>query len=568
MKAFVLEAEANRRHTLRRKSFWALPMFLAFAANTALSQTSVITYHNDRERTGWNPQETALTPASVVSRFGYITTVNLDDQVDTQPLVVVNQLIVGQGVHTVVYVTTEGNTVYAIDAGSGAILKHRNLGKPVPEPLNCFNNGPNVGIDGTAVIDPVAGTLFVLVYTMDGTTPLYQVHALNLSTLADRPGSPVKVVASRTVGANTYTFHAGLQRQRPALLDAQGRIFAGFGSFCDLSAPLNFSTTPPSTSPSATGPHSRGWLLSWDKTSLALESPAEVTNQKAKSNKSICVWNGNEPCFLSSIWMSGFGIALDNTGDMYFATGNTASGTYNSVTNLAESAVRMAGGLAGVVDYFTPSNHDTLDTEDNDVGSGGLMVLPDQPAPYPFPHLAVAGGKDGLMWVLNRDSMGKLSTPDIPLNVNIGNCWCGPSYFESSSGPIVVSSGGNQVMTWGPSVSLGKPSLTPVASSSALEVNMQDPGFFTSVSSNGTTANTAIIWAVGRAACDTPACLSYHVTLYAFNGTPSGGSLPLLWSGAAGSWPNIGGNANIVPTVANGHVYVASNKELQIFGLL
>ena len=122
-------------------------------------------------------------------------------------------------------------------------------------------------------------------------------------------------------------------------------------------------------------------------------------------------------------------------------------------------------------------------------------------------------------------------------------------------------------MTWAPTVSLGKPSLSLVASSPLLETNVQDPGFFTSVSSNGTVPNTAIIWAVGRAACNQPTCSSFHVTLYAFNATPSAGVLPQLWAGVAGSWPNTGGNANIVPTVANGRVYVASNKELRIFGI-
>jgi hypothetical protein len=559
---------------------WALSLLLAvFAANTALSQTSVITYHNDRQRTGWNSAEIILTPATVASRFGHIVTVPLDDQVDTQPLVVPNQTIEGMGVHSVVYVTTEGNTVYAIDAADGAILKQRNLGVPVPMPLNCFNNGPNVGINGTATIDPIAGTLYVLVYIQDGKTPRYDLHALDLANLADRPGSPIVVQATRNGNGTKYTFQAGLQRQRAALLDAQGRIFAGFGSFCDLSAPLDTTTTPPHTTPPKSGPHSRGWLLSWDKTSLALDSPHELTNRLPTSNTSICVWSGNEPCFLSSIWMSGYGLAVDSSGDIYFTTGNTASGTYDSVSNIAESAVRMSGGLTQVVDFFTPSDHDMLDEGDNDYGSGGLLVLPDQPATFPFPHLAVGAGKDGRMFVLNRDAMGKLSTPDTPQNVYIGNCWCGPSYFRSSAGPRVVSSGGapvpkttptqwqNRVMTWAPTVSLGKPSLALVASSPLLETNVQDPGFFTSVSSNGTAPNTAIIWAVGRAACDQPTCTSFHVTLYAFNATPSAGVLPQLWAGVAGSWPNTGGNANIIPTVANGRVYVASNKELQIFGL-
>src|SRR5207302_1866599 len=105
----------------------------------------------------------------------------------------------------------------------------------------------------------------------------------------------------------TYDFNASLQRQRPALLDAQGRIFAGFGSFCDLSAPIVTTTRPFHTNPPKSGPNSRGWLLSWDKTSLALQSPHELTNRLPTSNTSVCVWKGNEPCFLASIWMSGFG---------------------------------------------------------------------------------------------------------------------------------------------------------------------------------------------------------------------------------------------------------------------
>jgi len=195
------------------------------AASAALSQTNVITYHNDPQRTGWNSQEKTLTPAIVASSFGRLVTVSLDDQVDTQPLFVANQTISGQGVHSVVYVTTEGNMVYAIDAASGAILKHRKLGTPVPAPFGCFNNGPNIGINGTGTIDPVAGILYVLAYTdINGTTiPAYQLHALELASLADRPGSPITVKATFNSDGTVYTFDAALQRQRPAMLDAQGR---------------------------------------------------------------------------------------------------------------------------------------------------------------------------------------------------------------------------------------------------------------------------------------------------------------------------------------------------------
>jgi len=157
---------------------------------------------------------------------------------------------------------------------------------------------------------------------------------------------------------------------------------------------------------------------------------------------------------------------------------------------------------------------------------------------------------------------GGVHIPDIPAQVRIGNCWCGPSYYSGSDGVgRVVSSGGLNVKTWKINTSLN-PAISLEASSPMLSSTPQDDGFFTTVSSNGTNSNTAIIWAIGR-----PTDSDNHITLYAFNGTASGSTLPLLWSGTAGFWPNIGGDANLVPTVANGKVYVASDQQLAIFGV-
>jgi len=512
------------------------------------AQTAITTYHGDPQRTGWNSHETVLTPANVASSsFGHIATITLDDQVDAQPLVVPNQTIQGvTGARTVVYVTTENNTVYAIDGAIGAVLKTRHLAPPVPKPLSCGNNGPNVGINSTGTIDHASNTLYVMVYTQTASGPQYNLHALDLSTLADHSGSPVVVSASQTLtNGLAFPFNAKYQRQRPALLEANNRIYAGFGSFCDFSAN-----------------QSRGWVLSWNTGSLSPLAPDQLTNKLSTSNASACTYANNHPCFLSSVWMSGYGLAADPTGNIYYTTGNSASGTVNAGSNIGESAVEMSANLSAVLHNFTPADANKLDTDDADFGSGGIMVLPDQTGST-FPHLAVAAGKDARLFVLNRDHMGGFNTTDYPNSVNVGACWCGPSFFESSSGPRVVSSGGSQVQTWSLTTSGGKPALAHVATAPAIEANHQDPGFFTSISSNGTASNTAIIWAVGRAAGT-----DLHLTLYAYNATPSGATLPLLWSGVAGSWPNSGGNSNIVPTVANGFVYVASNKQLQIFGIL
>ena len=269
--------------------------------------------------------------------------------------------------------------------------------------------------------------------------------------------------------------------------------------------------------------------------------------------------------------MSGYGLAAEASGNLFFATGNSG-GVYTGTTNLQESVVKVGTDLS-VQGHFTPANVADLDAADRDFGSGGVMVLPDQPGSTP--HIAVAAGKDGTLYILNRDNLGGLSQqPSVP----IGFCNCGPTYYKGLDGVgRVVSSGGQQAKTWkissaGNSVGLQMeasadlPAFYHDLPSGAPDDNRrQEPGFFTSVSSNGTSANTAIIWAIGRAAQVDPD----HITLYAFDGTASGGKLPLLWSGIAGAWPAPAhADANLVPTVANGRVYVASYKQLAIASVM
>ena len=453
---------------------------------------------------------------------------------DTQPLLVTNQNISGQGIHTVVYVTTESNTVYALDPWSGTpLLPPRSLGTPVSMPLGCNNNGPHVGINGTPVIDQKSQTMYVIAYTSVSGTPTYQLHALDLSTLKDKPGSPVTVTATHA----PIGFNASVQRQRSALLLTSGSVYAAFASFCDFSADK-----------------SRGWVLGWNSATLAPLGANELTNTLATSPSNF---------FLSSIWMSGYGVAADTSGNVFFVTGNSdpGSNTYTGTTNIQESVVKMTSDLTKVLDLFTPSNVFPLDQGDTDYGSGGVMVIPDLTGTVP--HLAVAAGKDGRNFILNRDKMGGFQNPDIPKHVVVDACWCGPSYFKGWDGVSrVVSSGGLTARTWKVNTSAST-ALSLEAAAAAFTSGPHDGGLFTSVSSDGTTANTALIWAVAR-----PAGTDTHSTLLALNGTASGASLAQLWSGQAGTWPNTNANPNIVPTVANGRVYVASYKQIQIFGLI
>src|SRR5207248_1613095 len=163
---------------------------------------AITTYHVDNNRTGWNSHETVLTPANVgSSSFGLLKAVALDDQVDGQPLFVPAVNITAgthAGTHDVVYVATEGDTIYAIDAKSGTVLLKPNFGTPVHRPLGCGNNGPNVGITSTPVIDLTSNTLYVLIYTQDSSGPAYRIHALDLGSLTDKV-TPQLVAASHTL---------------------------------------------------------------------------------------------------------------------------------------------------------------------------------------------------------------------------------------------------------------------------------------------------------------------------------------------------------------------------------
>ena len=503
-----------------------------------VAQTAVTTYHNNNYRTGLNSTETVLTQANVnSSQFGLLATVAVDAQVEAQPLVIPNVNISGQGEHNVVYVVTDNNTVYAIDATSGAILLSRHIATPAPAPAGCNGNGAYLGITSTPVANAATNTLYVMTYVKASPNPNYVLHALNLSTLRDK-GTPVTVTASHLLtDGTTFDFNGLYQRQRPALLEANNNIYAGFGSFCDLF-----------------GSNSRGWLLGWSSSTLTPLGANQLFQSQATDT---------DDSFLASIWMSGYGLAADDSGNVAFVTGNSekAGSAYDGVTAVEESAIEVSPDLSTIVDLFTPTDWAELDEVDNDFGSGGLMILPDQSGSTP--HLAVAAGKNGSMYFMNEDNLGGYSAAgnNVLGTYQIGGCWCGESYYVDDDGiGRVVSSGGRKVEVWKLATS-PTPSLTLVKESPTLSTG-QSGGFFTSVSSNG--KNNAIIWALSRPLSKT----SPGITLYAFNPDSTGKTMATLFSGAAGTWPNYYGDSNQVPVVANGMVYVASYKQLDIFGLI
>jgi len=527
------------RHLVRLAALrpFRFAVWFALASAGALAaQQTVSTYHYDNNRTGWNAHETQLTPTEVGSAaFGHLLTVGLDDQVDAQPLVVPRLLIQTLGhweQHDVVFVVTGNNSLYAIDTGSGKVLIKKNFGAPVVYPLGCGNNGPNVGITSTPVIDTASKTLYLMAYNQDGGGPVYRLHALDLGTLTDKMPPRVVAASHQLVDGTKFTFNATYQRQRPALLLANGNVYAGFGSFCDFAAD-----------------QSRGWLLGWQAATLSPLPANQMLDTQVTSPDSF---------FLSSIWMSGYGPAADGDGNILFVTGNSdySGSTYDGVTNVQESVVKVSSNLGGVVDLFTPMNQEVLDLYDADFGSGGVMLLPQQSGLNPY--LAVAAGKAGTLFLMDEQNLGGYS-PYVNTSLAsyyAGPCWCGPSYYEGADGAgRVVSSGGNYVRTWKVGT-LPFPSLSPEGISHF--VQGLGAGFFTSVSSSGDTGT--VIWAVSR-----PYTQQYDALyLHAFD--PNSGMKRLVRI-RAGQWPNVGGFSNLVPVVANGKVFVASYRELQIFGL-
>lgn len=379
---------------------------------------SVLTYHYDNSRSGWSDTERTLTPANVSSAsFGVKRTVALDDQVDGQPLVVSGLTTVGGHATNgddVVYVATENDTVYAIDGATGTVLASRNLGTPIVNPLGCHNNGANVGINSTPVIDPATKTIYVMAYVSENGAPAYRLHAMDVTTLQDTATTLVAASHSLTSG-KAYVFDATVQRQRAALLVENGIVYASFASFCDYAAN-----------------RSRGWILGWSTGSLTPLAANRLINAQETGE-----------FYLSSIWMSGSGLA-SYKGDIVAVTGNSnpngTSYNANGGTNYAESIIRVAPDLSKVVDWFTPSNLAYLESVDYDFGAGGIVLLPGTfSSAGSSIGVGAAAGKDGTLYAVNMDSLGHGGpVPASPAPIGtaqIGFCWCTQSAFVGSMGP-------------------------------------------------------------------------------------------------------------------------------------
>jgi hypothetical protein len=549
-------------------------VLLAAALGSAWAQVSVLTQHNDNGRTGANTQESSLAPANVnPGQFGKLFTYPLDDQTYSQPLYVPHLTMAVDGqMHDVVFVTTVNNSVYAWDADSntangGAPLWHVNLTPSGARPPNiadmsamgaCGHNyhdfAGNIGIVGTPVIDAVNNVIYLVARTVEGSTFIQRLHALDIRSGAEILGGPVIIQGS--YDGNLFTSFAAspspgqLQNQRSALTLVNGTLYINWSSHCDYG---NY----------------HGWVMGYNASNLA----------------QITAWNDSPTGTMAGIWQGGQGATVDSAGNLYFLTGN---GTWNGTLNFGQSALRLTPGPTGALavgSYFTPWNYLQLNNGDNDLGSAGGVLIPGT-------RLLAGGGKQGMLYVMDTNAMGGITAgaPDHVVQefqatfIRNGGSTLhihgGPVFFTAPTAQYVFLWGENDFLrayryanpagayppgTGGPSPTAPLFNSTAAAQSTILvpQVGTGMPGGFLSTSSNGT--SNGIVWALTPHACDA----NQHVepgALFAFdasNFAATGGStatLIPLWNSTQNlARDDVGYFAKFTyPTIASGRVYVSS----------
>lgn len=493
----------------------------------AQAQVSVLTYHNDLARTGQNLAETALTKAAVAgSGFGRLFSQPVDGYVYAQPLYMPGVMIPGKGPHNVVYVATEHDSVYAFDADSASgpnaqPLWHASFINPsagvttVPYGnVNCNQIVPEIGITGTPVIDPNSGTLYVVAMTLENGAYVHRLHALDITTGAERAGSPVEIAATVSgtgEGGTTITLQAKSYKQRPGLLLLNGTVYAGMSSHCDIGT-------------------YHGWLIGYD----------------AKTLRQTTVYNDTPDGNQASLWASGAAPAADSSGHIFLMSGNGDFDAASGGPDLGDSFIRLssAGGLS-VGDSFTPFNVQSLNDQDLDIGSSGPLLLPDSAGSAAHPHLLVSAGKEGRIYLVDRDHMGGYQAgadSQIPQSLagTIGGLFGIPAYFNNT---VYFSASGDYLKAF--TIQNARLSPSPVSQSPEA---FSYPGSTPVVSSNG--ASDGIVWAAEG---------SGGGTLHAFD---AGNLSTELFSGSLGSYVKFSS-----PTIANGKVYVGTQNSIVVFAL-
>jgi FKBP-type peptidyl-prolyl cis-trans isomerase/outer membrane protein assembly factor BamB len=509
------------------------------------SRVKVLTRAYDNQRSGANLSEKTLKPSNVNSKqFGKLFMLPVDDQVYAGLLYAGDVRIAG-GKHNVLYVATVNNSVYAFDADRlGAALWYRNFngkGRPTrnTEVGQACKDGykdfiGNIGIVGTPVIGP-DGTMYFVTRTVEATGTVQRLHAIDITTGADRPHSPhiieAMVPGNGDGSSNSMVpFNPETQNQRPALSLANGSLYVGWASFCD------------------TRPY-HGWMISYDPSTLAQTG----------------VFNASPDGNMAGIWMSGAGPAFDQAGNIYFATGN---GTFDGVHEFGESLVKAEAKSLRTLDFFSPSNFNTLNDFDLDFGTQGPIMLPGS-------HFLVIGGKEGKIYLLDAEHLGGQSPGDVQISqvVQAVDATIRPilSHHLHNAIPAWKSPQGLNVYVWGENDFLRIFRFDPAVQKFALPAAAMGsilapsgmPGGMMTVSANGSQSGTGILWASLPRVGDANQMIVPGV-LYAFNAE----NLSLLWSSNGPGDDPLNFAKGSPPIVANGKVYVASNSNfVSVYGL-
>jgi hypothetical protein len=506
-----------------------------------------LTYHNDLQRTGQNLTETTLTPDNVnSSSFGKLFSYPMDGQVYAQPLYV-SGLLFHRVPHNVVFAATEHDSVYAIDADTGALIWQRSfidLSNGIDtfkqsDALGCSQIIPEIGITATPVIVPIynakgeirGGDMYVVdqfKQTVNGSTTYHQqLHELNIKTGKDVV-APVEIQASviNDTG-HTVTFDPRYYKERAALTLANGVLYTAWASHCDFQP-------------------SHGWVIGYDPATLS----------------QVSVFNTSPNGQLDTIWQGDGGLAVDpNDGSLYFETGNGSDITAFG-DDYSEAFMKLDANGQTVDDYFIPSNYHALDLADRDIGSGAPIALPDQPGDYP--HLLVGAGKDGRIFLMNRDGMGGLNNPpdgpdlivqELPNNTIGGGSWDTPAYFDAGdpNGPWVYYAGpGDNLKAF----QLTNGLFNPTATSKSPSTFSGNYGATPIVSANGMT--NGIVWGLQNA--------SGGAILHAYDATNLGRE---LYNSNQNASDKLGTGVKFTsPIVADGKAFVPGSNYLAVFGLL
>ena len=500
----------------------------------------VLTYHNDNRRSGLNPNETTLTLANVnQATFGKLFVMATDGKVDAQPLYASNISIPGIGTHNVLFVASEHDTVYAFDADNGSLLWRVTMlkgGETPSDDRGCHQVTPEIGVTATPVIDLSAGphgTIYAVAMSKDSGGKYHQrFHALDITNGREQFGGPIEINAKYPgTGDNTHNgfvvFDPKKYKERAGLLLLNHTVYTFWSSHCDIR------------------PYT-GWIISYDKNTLTQQSVLNITP------------NGSE----GSIWAAGAGPAADTGGHIYFLAANGTFDTsldkngfpINGDYGNAFMKLSTAQGKLGVADYFNMFNTVEESSVDEDLGSGGAMVLPNiRDSSGVVHHLAVGAGKDQNIYLVNRDNMGKYNPnnndqiyQELPAALS-GSVYSAPAFWKKR---IYYGAVRDRIRAFAfKSDALLNPS--PVAQSPG---SFPYPGTTPSISCSPT--GNAIVWAAEN---------SSPAVLHAYNAQ----TLSELYNSnqAANGRDHFGdGNKFITPTIANGKVYVGTTAGVGVFG--